>query len=175
MPLTVVSSPADSSERTSSGASAAVISPASTRAWMQAPNPPGAKVFALALFGDIGLMRRRALDGVLAQLVRRAERVEDDARIGQQMLAPFLLQAERIGKDRQRIGFRQIGDGVKTSPLQQSVDGSGGGRGKAVADLLQGGRRQHLAQHRAGAGVRRRIRLEDDAWRTPRLFLGEIA
>src|SRR5712675_1641202 len=36
--------PAQSNERTSIGASAAVISPASTRAWMQAPNPPGARL-----------------------------------------------------------------------------------------------------------------------------------
>ena len=40
---TVVSSPADSSERTSNGASAAVMLPESTWAWMQAPKPPGAR------------------------------------------------------------------------------------------------------------------------------------
>ena len=91
------------------------------------------------------------------------------------MLAPFLFQAKRIGKDRQGKGFRQIGNGVETSPFQQLVDSGGGGRGETIAELLQGGRRQHLAQHRAGAGVRRRVRLEDDAWRTPRLFLCEIA
>ena len=63
----------------------------------------GREVFALALFGDIGLMRRRALDGVLAQLVRRPERVEDEARIGQQILAPFLLQA-RAHRERSHSG-----------------------------------------------------------------------
>ena len=133
------------------------------------------EVFALALFGDIGLMRRRALDGVLPQLVGRTEGVEDEAGIGQQVLAPFLLQPERIGKDRQRIGFGEIGDGVKTLPLQQFVDLGFGGGGEAATELLQRGRRQHVAQHRAGAGMRRRIGLEDDARRPPRLLLGEIA
>ena len=42
MPFTVVSMPALSSERTSSIASASVISPASARSWMQRPKPPGA-------------------------------------------------------------------------------------------------------------------------------------
>ena len=43
MPFTVVSNPAVSNERTSSGASSWVISPASAAAWICAPNPPGAK------------------------------------------------------------------------------------------------------------------------------------
>ena len=135
----------------------------------------GREIFALALLGDIGLVRRRALDRVLPQLVRRPERVEHQARIRQQILAPLLLQAHRIGKHRERIGFREIGDGVETSARQQFVDLGFGGRGETVADLLHRGRRQHLAQHRAGAGMRRRIGLEDDARRTPRLLLGEIA
>ena len=108
------------------------------------------EIFALALFGDIGLMRRRALDGILAQLVRRSEGVEHQARIGQQILAPLLLQAHRIRKNRHRVGFRQIGDGIEAFPRQQFVDLGGGGRGKALAHLLHDRRRQHLAQHRAG-------------------------
>ncbi len=87
---------------------------------MQAPKPPGREVLALALFGDIGLMRRRALDRLLPQLVRRTKGVEDEARIGQQVLAALLLQAERVGKDRQRIGFRKVGDGIEAAPLQQA-------------------------------------------------------
>ena len=41
MPTIVVSSPAESSERTNSGASSAVISPVSTAAQMIAPSPAG--------------------------------------------------------------------------------------------------------------------------------------
>ena len=124
--------------------------------------PARREIVALALFGDIGLMRRRALDGVLAQLVRRTERVEDEACIRQQILAPFLLQAHGIGKDRQRIGFRQIGNGVKTPAVQQFIDLGIGGGGKPVAHLLHRGRRQHLAQHRTGPGMFRRIGFKDE-------------
>ena len=42
MPFTVVSTPAENSERTSSGASSGAISPVSAAAWMPAPKPPGA-------------------------------------------------------------------------------------------------------------------------------------
>ena len=139
------------------------------------PEAPGREVVALALFGDIGLMRRRALDGVLTQLVRRPEGIEHQARIGQQILAPLLLQAHRIGKHRHRIGFGQVGDGVEALPFQQFFDLGGGGRGKAIAELLHDRRRQHLAQHRAGPRVLRRIGLENDALRTPRFFPGKIA
>jgi hypothetical protein len=127
------------------------------------------------LFGDIGLMRRGALDRVLSQLVGRAEGIEHEARIGQQILAPFLFQPERVGKDRERVGFREIGDGIKTASLQQRVDLGFGGGGKTAAKLLQRGRRQHVAQHRAGARMQRRIGLEDDARRAPWLLLGEVA
>jgi hypothetical protein len=120
-------------------------------------------------------MRRRALDGVLSQLVGRAEGIEHKARIRQQILAPFLFQPERVGKDRERIGFRQIGDGIKALPFQQRVDLGFGGGGKTAAKLFQRGRRQHVAQHSARTGMRRRIGLEDDARRTPWLLLGEIA
>src|SRR3954452_16348950 len=94
----------------------------------------GSEIFALALFGDISLMRRRTFDGVLAQLVGRPECVEDNACIGQQMLAPFLPQAKRIGKDRKRIGLRQIGNGVEAPPLQQFVDLGSGSGGEAIPD-----------------------------------------
>ena len=132
MPLTVVSIPAESSERTSSGASSAVISPAIDAGVDAGAETAGREVLALALRGHIGLMRRRALDRVLAQLVRRPECVEHQARVGQQILASLLLQAHRIGKDRQRIGFREIGDGIKALPRQQFVDLGVGGRGEVA-------------------------------------------
>ena len=60
----------------------------------------GREILALALRGDVGLMRRRALDGLLAQLVRWPERIEDEAGIRQEVLAPLLLEAQRVGKHR---------------------------------------------------------------------------
>src|SRR4051812_30551319 len=133
------------------------------------------KVITLALFGDIGLVWRRAFDGVLTELVRRPERVEYDSGIRQQVFAPFLFQTQRIGKDRKRIGFREIGNGVKISPLKQFVNFSFGGRRETLAYLLQRRRRQNLAEDCAGPGVRWRIGFEDNAWRTPRLFFCEVA
>ena len=129
------------------------------------------EIVALALFGNIGLMRRRALDGVLAQFVRWTECVEDEACIRQQILAPFLLQAHGVGKDRQRVGFGQIGNGVKTPTVQQLIDLGSGGGGKPGAHLLQRGRRKHVAQHRTGPGMFRRIGFKDDARRAPWLLL----
>ncbi len=135
----------------------------------------GREIFALALRGDIGLVRRRAFDRLLPQLVRRPKGVEHQARIGQQVLPSLLFQAHRIGKDRERIGLREIGNRVETSARQQFVDLGGGHRREMIADPFHRRRRQHLGEHRPRPGMRRRVRLQDDALRAPRLFFGEIA
>jgi hypothetical protein len=59
----------------------------------------GREIVALALLLHIGLVRLRAFDRGLAQFVRRPERVKDHTGIRQQMLAPFLFQPDRIGKN----------------------------------------------------------------------------
>ena len=134
------------------------------------------EVRPLALLGHIGLMRRRAFDRALPQFVRRPERVEHETRIGQQILAPLLLQAHRIGKHRQRIGFGEVGNRIDIAAAgQQFIDLGVRRRREAVTQPLHRRRRQHLAEHRAGAGMRRRVGLEDQARRPPRLLLLEIA
>ena len=137
--------------------------------------PAGREVLALALRGHIGLMRRRALDRFLAQLVRRPECVEHQAGVGQEVFASLLLKAHRVGKDRQRIGFRKVGNGIEAAAREQFVDLGFGERGEMTAERLHRGRRQHLVQHRPRACMRRRIGLQDNARRSPRLFLGKIA
>ncbi|MEH2477717.1 hypothetical protein V1282_001074 [Nitrobacteraceae bacterium AZCC 2146] len=135
----------------------------------------GREIVALALLLHIGLMRRRALDRILTQFVRRPESIEDETGIGQQVLAALLLQPDRIGKHRERIGLGEIRHRVKTSLREQFIDLGLGRGGEAIPDLLHHGRRQHLVEHRARPCMRRRIGLEDEARRPPRLFLGEIA
>ena len=120
-------------------------------------------------------MRRRAIDRFLTQLVRRAERVEHQTGVRQEILAPLLLQAQRIGKHRQRIGFGEVGDGIKAAAHQQFLD-LGFRKGREMgAERPHRGRRQNLIQHVAGTRMRRRVRLQDNALRAPRLLLGKIA
>src|SRR5882757_10497104 len=88
------------------------------------------EIVALALLGNIGLVRRRALDRLLAELVRRTEGVEYQARVRQQMLAALRPQAQRIREDRQRIGFRKVLDRVETALLEQGIDAGLRGGGK---------------------------------------------
>jgi hypothetical protein len=64
IPLIVVSSPAVSSERTSSSASSVVISPVSVAAWICA-QPAGGEVLTLALLGDPGDVWSGALERLL--------------------------------------------------------------------------------------------------------------
>ena len=91
------------------------------------------------------------------------------------MLPPILFQAHRVGKDRQGIGFREVGDGIDVLSLQQLIDLGFRRHGKALAKLLHHGRRQDLAEHGAGARMRRRIGLQDQARRPPWLLGLEIA
>ena len=80
MPFTVVSSPAVSNERTSSGASSCVISPASAAACTRAPKPPGAKfsrrhcsmTHATCGAASASAVRRNALSGPKALKARPA-------------------------------------------------------------------------------------------------------
>ena len=133
------------------------------------------EIVSLALLLHISLVRLRAFDRGLPQFVRRPERIEDHAGVGQQMVAAFLSQPDSIGKDRQRIGLGQIGDGIDASLGQQPVDLDLGGVDEPVTDLLHDRRRKHPAEYRTGPRMGRRVGLENQARRPPRFLLGKIA
>ena len=111
------------------------------------------QVFALALRGDIGLMRRRTVDRVLPQLVGRPERIEHQAGIGQQIFArpPASGPSRRERPTADRLG--EIGNSIEAALLQQLVD-------LALPQPRQARRAAFITvadstwlQHRAGSGV----------------------
>jgi len=75
------------------------------------------------------------------------------------MLTSLLPEADRIGKYRQGIRLGEIGHGIEAAFCQQLVNLQFRCRREAIANLFHHRGRQYLAEHGAGAGMGRRIRL----------------
>ena len=120
-------------------------------------------------------MRRHLRDGLAAQLVVGTEHVEDRCRVGQQMPAALLREADRVGHDHHRIDFGAIRDRVEAARSRQFPREFFRQLGEARFQRPHHRRRQRAVKHRAGAIVFRRIALEDHAWRPPWLLALKIA
>jgi hypothetical protein len=120
-------------------------------------------------------MRCGVCNGIAAQLVVGPKGVERRASIGQQVFAPFLAQAHGVGEYGKRIGFGQSRNSVETTRFEQLLRERLCGRRKRVAQLFHDARRQRAIEYGARAVVLGRILLQDEARRTPRLLLGEVA
>ena len=113
MPLTVVSTPAVSSERATIGVSSGSQFPGVGGSMDCGPEATRCEGIPLHL----RLQPRQHWLGVgnsgLEELVLRTERVENHVAIGEQKAPVLARHAHRVRKDRQRIGFRKVRDGIE--------------------------------------------------------------
>ena len=137
--------------------------------------PSSAKRLALALRRNPLDMRRHLGDRRPAQLVVGAEHVEDGRRIGQQVLAALLGEADRVRHDHHRIDFGAVGDRVETALSRKRLRELSGGLGEARPERPHHRRRQRAIEHGAGAIVLGRIALQHQARRPPRLLALKVA
>ena len=137
--------------------------------------PPSGKRLALALRRNPLDMRRHLRDRRPAQLVVGAEHVEHRRRIGQQMLAAFSREADRVRHDHHRIDFGAIGDRVEAPLSRQRLRELFRGLGEARPQRPHHRRRQRAIEHGAGAIVLGRVALENQARRPPRLLALKVA
>ena len=126
----MVSTPAVSSERTTSGACSGVMSPRSEAAQMSAPKPSGASASRAALGAHPGRQLGHPGRALGDQVVGRAEGVERVVAVGQQVLPALRPEADGVREDPQRERLGQ-------APRRASNSGPVG---------------QHLVDERVGVG-----------------------
>ena len=85
------------------------------------------------------------------------------------------LAEGKTGKEALRALKRQISDAIEFTLFDQPLNQRFRLAVECLTQHLDRRRRKDARQHRAGARMKRRIRLEDDARRPPRRFLAEIA
>jgi hypothetical protein len=156
-------------------ASSSVNSPASTASKNLMSQFARCQRRAAALRHDPVADRAGIATGLLEQIVAGTERIEHHAAIGHQVFTAFLGKPDRIREHFERVGFGEIGNAVEFALLDQPRDQQFRLALERVAQCLDRRGRQDPRQHRAGAGVQRRIGLQDNAGRPPWRLFTEIA
>ena len=105
----------------------------------------------------------RTLCRRLKQLVRRPKGVENHIPVRQKVVSIFGAHADRVGKDLQGIGFRQLGTAVEFAFGDQTGDHLFGGGRKAFAQRAHDGGRQRLGERCSRATVGGWVRLQGQA------------
>ena len=105
----------------------------------------------------------RSLCRRLKQLVRRPEGIEYHVSVRQQVVSVLGAHADRVRKDLQWVGFRQLGTAVEFAFGDQSGNHLFGGRRKALAQGAHDGGRQRLGESCSRASVGRWVRFQGQA------------
>jgi len=117
----IVVSPAESRDRTSSGATSAVISPLSTESHIAAPMLPSDS----ASRADRAVIQGTTLRGLchrrLDARVARPDGIEDHVTIGPQMIETIGPETDGLGKHAQRVSLGDILDRVDAATGGQFV------------------------------------------------------
>ena len=140
----------------------------------QRPESAGCERLPTRCLHHPGDGRLAFLQGIEKQLVTRAERIEPDVAVSQQMLAPFLGQPVRIRKYLHGISLGEVHDGVDLAPRHEFVDEDIGLALEFFLQAAQQARRHDAVEDAACPVMQRRVRLEEDAWGPPRRFFSKI-
>ena len=111
---------------------------------------------------------------LLESVVDRAEGVEHQIAIGQEMLAPLGGNTHGIAEHLERISLGQVGDAVAGSLLDHACDEPIRLPFELLAQALQRGRRQDTRQDATLRSMLRGVGLKDDAGGAPGLLLLEV-
>src|SRR6202034_272706 len=104
----------------------------------------------------------RPRGGGLKKVVGRSERIEHHVPVGEKVLSIVGPHADGVGKYTQWERFCQLGTGINLLLVHELIDHLGRDGGKLRPQGVHDSRRKRFVEGRAGPGMLRWIRFEND-------------